>query len=62
MLTNLRDLVIAGADTVTSALEFAIMYMMLNPTVQKRVQNEIEAAIGPSRTPSIADRETYVDE
>ena len=57
MLTNLRDLVIAGADTLTSALEFAMLHMMKNEGVQKKVQREIDLIVGPYRRPTIADKE-----
>jgi len=50
------DLFMAGAETTSNTIEFALLYMILNPDVQKKVQAEIDAVIGTSRFPSIADK------
>jgi len=50
------DLFLAGADTTSNTIEFAILYMILNPDVQKRVQAEIDSIVGTSRFPSILDK------
>ena len=50
------DLFTAGADTTANTLEFAMLYMVLNPEVQERIQAEIDQVIGRHRLPSMDDR------
>ncbi|KAM9831687.1 cytochrome P450 2J2-like [Neosynchiropus ocellatus] len=54
---NTMDLALAGSVTTTTALRWGLKYMTLYPHVQERVHAEIEAVIGTSRQPSIADRD-----
>lgn len=56
LLTFMRDLVFAGADTVNSSLEHAILLLAVNPHVQARVQAEIDRIIGHDRAPVYADK------
>jgi cytochrome P450 len=56
-ITVSMDLFLAGSETTSNTIEFAILYMILYPEVQKRVQAEIDAVIGNSRLPSIADKQ-----
>nr|AUX14903.1 cytochrome p450 CYP2P18 [Kryptolebias marmoratus] len=51
------DLFVAGTETTTTTLIWALLYMIHHPHVQGRVQAEIDAVIGPSRQPSLSDRE-----
>ncbi|CAG7676539.1 unnamed protein product [Allacma fusca] len=51
-LTVCTDLFMAGADTTSNTLEFAILFMALNPDVQRKVQEEIEIIFG-DRLPSL---------
>ena len=56
-LTNtLIDLFIAGADTTSTTLTWAVLYMAREPEVQKRVQIELDSVVGQSRLPAVADR------
>jgi len=50
------DLFAAGAETTSNTLEFAMLYMILNPKVQERVQAEIDQVVGRSRPPSLLDK------
>jgi cytochrome P450 len=50
------DLFMAGSETTSNTLEFAILYMMLYPEVQRKVQQEIDTVIGSDRFPTAADR------
>ena len=50
------DLFLAGSETTSNTIEFAILFMILYPEVQKKVQAEIDAVIGTSRLPSIQDK------
>jgi len=51
------DLFTAGSETTANTLDYAILYMVLNPEVQKKVQAEIDQVIGPNRMPNINDRQ-----
>ena len=56
LLAILRDLVIAGADTVNNSLEYGILLLALYPHVQAKVQAEIDSVIGHDRAPVYADK------
>ncbi|XP_030612298.1 cytochrome P450 2J6-like [Archocentrus centrarchus] len=66
-LSSLRactmDLFFAGTETTTTTLHWGFLYMIYYPHIQERVQAEIDAVIGPSRQPSLSDRENmpYTD-
>ncbi|BCS04512.1 cytochrome P450 [Aspergillus luchuensis] len=45
-----------GADTTVSALSCFFMAMALNPTVQKKAQEEIDRVVGTSRLPDLSDQ------
>ncbi|KAM6921527.1 cytochrome P450 2J2-like [Xenentodon cancila] len=51
------DLFGAGTETTTTTLHWGLLYMIYYPDIQERVQAEIDAVIGSSRQPSVADRE-----
>jgi len=53
------DLFVAGAETTSNTLEFAILYMILNPQVQKKVQEEIDSVLGKDQRPTLADKARY---
>lgn len=42
----LQDLLIAGTDTTSTGLTWAMLYMVIRPDVQRRVQAEIDAVVG----------------
>jgi cytochrome P450 len=46
----------AGVETTANTLEFAILYMALNPTVQQKIQEEIDRVIGKSGTVTLKDK------
>lgn len=51
----MNDIFSAGLETVTSTIEWSILFMILNPDCQKRVQEEIERVIGNERLPQLDD-------
>lgn len=46
----------AGSETTSNTLSFAVLYMLLHPDVQKKVQNEMNELIGRNRLPNLQDR------
>ncbi|XP_078703606.1 cytochrome P450 2U1-like [Branchiostoma floridae x Branchiostoma belcheri] len=42
------DLYFAGIDTTTNTLLWSLLYMTLNPDIQKKVQQELDAVVGES--------------
>ncbi|XP_026161315.1 cytochrome P450 2J2-like [Mastacembelus armatus] len=57
------DLFGAGTETTTTTLHWGLLYMILYPDIQERVQAEIDTVVGSSRQPSLTDRENmpYTD-
>jgi len=53
---NLRVLFIGGTETSTTTLLWAILFMILHPDVQRKVQAELDEVIGRQRLPCCADR------
>ena len=53
------DLFLAGAETTSTTMKWAVMLMILNPRVQQRCRQEIEECVG-SRQPGLADMEKLV--
>jgi cytochrome P450 len=56
LLFSVLDLFIAGAETTSTTLMWAFLYMAKYPDVQVKVQAEIAALVGNSRLPSLNDR------
>lgn len=50
------DLFMAGSDTTFNSLTFSILYMILYPNVQRKVQGELDRIVGRNRLPSLEDR------
>ncbi|XP_071455272.1 methyl farnesoate epoxidase-like [Hetaerina americana] len=57
------ELFMAGTDTTTNVLSFALLYLILYPEAQKKMQEEIDQVVGKDRLPSLDDRGrfTYVE-
>ncbi|NWW56341.1 CP2DH protein, partial [Ifrita kowaldi] len=57
---NLRlvaaDLFTAGTDTSSTTLRWALLYMLLHPEIQSKVQAEIDEVIGRERPPTMMDQ------
>nr|XP_048309074.1 cytochrome P450 2J4-like isoform X2 [Myodes glareolus] len=52
------DLFLAGTETTSTTLRWALLYMALYPEVQEKVQAEIDRVVGQMRQASLADRES----
>ncbi|XP_072168453.1 cytochrome P450 2F3-like [Diadema setosum] len=50
------DLMMAGAETVTSTLKWSLLYIAAHQHVQKRISSEIDEVIGSGRPPAYGDR------
>ncbi|XP_060221884.1 cytochrome P450 2J3-like isoform X3 [Meriones unguiculatus] len=58
LICSTLDLFLAGTETTSTTLRWAMLYMALYPEVQEKVQAEIDRVIGQGRLPSLADRDT----
>ncbi|XP_041640293.1 cytochrome P450 2U1 [Cheilinus undulatus] len=50
------DLFIAGTDTTANSILWVLLYLVLNPDIQERVQAEIDEVVGTHRVPSLTDK------
>uniref|UniRef100_A0A3P8Y327 Cytochrome P450, family 2, subfamily AD, polypeptide 2 n=1 Tax=Esox lucius TaxID=8010 RepID=A0A3P8Y327_ESOLU len=50
------ELLEAGTESVATTLRWALVYMMIYPEIQEKVQAEIDRVIGQSRQPNMSDR------
>ena len=51
------DLFTAGAETTSTALRWAIVYLLNFPEVQNRLQNDIDKVIAPGSAPGLDDKD-----
>ncbi|MEE6502690.1 hypothetical protein FKM82_004604 [Ascaphus truei] len=56
LLNTPVDLFIAGTETSTTTLRWALLFMLLYPDVQSKVQEEIDRVIGRDRKPTMGDK------
>ena len=54
------DLFVAGAESTSNTIEFLIMYLILNPDVQKKLQEELDRVLQRSRRPNLDDKNQSV--
>jgi len=50
----------AGSETTSNTVEFAILYLMKHPEIQQKMQAEIDTVVGRNRLPCISDKPKYV--
>ena len=53
---NLMDFFMAGSETTSTTLTWAMLYMVRYPQVQKKVQEELDRVVGRNRSPTLQDR------
>ncbi|CAN8187957.1 unnamed protein product [Coccothraustes coccothraustes] len=53
-----NDLFGAGFDSITTALSWSLMYLVTNPSIQKKIHEELDRTIGRERRPRLSDRGT----
>lgn len=51
----MTDIFSAGLETVTSTIEWSILFLILNLNCQREIQDEIDRVIGRSRAPKLDD-------
>ncbi|XP_076312336.1 cytochrome P450 18a1-like isoform X1 [Tachypleus tridentatus] len=56
LLQVMGDIFSAGLETVTSTLEWAILFLVRDLDIQTRVQEELDTVVGRNRLPSLADQ------
>lgn len=56
MILTLMDLFLAGLDTTSTTLRWAILYFVTYPEVQARLQRELDDVLERDRFPSLQDR------
>ncbi|XP_066271320.1 cytochrome P450 2U1-like [Branchiostoma lanceolatum] len=54
--TIVYQLFLAGTDTTSTTLRWALLYMILHPDIQGKVQQEIDSVLGPNQEPSMKHR------
>ncbi|KAL3275952.1 hypothetical protein HHI36_020686 [Cryptolaemus montrouzieri] len=56
LLAICMDMFMAGSETTSKSMSFMFLFLILNPDVQKKAQEEIDRVIGRNRLPSLNDR------
>ena len=56
LIQVVNDFFLAGTETTSTTLRWALLYMMKYADVQERVQEEIDAVVGRDRLPQISDK------
>ncbi|NXA51146.1 CP2J6 protein, partial [Nothocercus julius] len=56
LIQTVFDLFLAGTETTATTLRWALLYMMLYPEIQEKVQNELDTVLGPSHIICYEDR------
>ncbi|CAO2588141.1 Cytochrome P450 2J3 [Lemmus lemmus] len=58
LICSTLDLFLAGTETTSTTLRWALLYMAVYPEIQEKVQAEIDKVIGPKKQPSLNDRDS----
>jgi cytochrome P450 family 2 subfamily J len=56
LVATVGDLFEAGSETTSTTLSWAILYLTSHPTIQEKMQEEIDRVVGSMRLPSLTDR------
>uniref|UniRef100_A0A663E0Q0 Cytochrome P450 family 2 subfamily U member 1 n=1 Tax=Aquila chrysaetos chrysaetos TaxID=223781 RepID=A0A663E0Q0_AQUCH len=52
----INDLFLGGSETSSTTLYWGLLYMVVNPDIQEKVQKELDAVLGPSQVICYEDR------
>lgn len=55
MMQVISDLFSAGMETIKTSLLWLEVFMLRNPELMKRIQNELDEVVGRARLPTIDD-------
>ncbi|KAG1714298.1 Cytochrome P450 2B19 [Nymphon striatum] len=53
---TILDLFLAGTETSSTTMRWALLYMLYYPDIQKKVQDEIDEFVGLQRPPTVEDK------
>ncbi|XP_061855118.1 vitamin D 25-hydroxylase isoform X1 [Colius striatus] len=56
LIFSVGELIIAGTETTTNVLRWAVLFMALYPNIQGQVQKEIDLVIGPNKMPVLEEK------
>ncbi|XP_053139855.1 vitamin D 25-hydroxylase isoform X2 [Hemicordylus capensis] len=56
LIFSVGELIIAGTETTTNVLRWAVLFMALYPNIQGQVHKEIDLVVGPNKTPCLEDK------
>ncbi|XP_071618446.1 vitamin D 25-hydroxylase isoform X1 [Heliangelus exortis] len=56
LIFSVGELIIAGTETTTNVLRWAVLFMALYPNIQGQVQKEIDLIIGPNKMPALEEK------
>ncbi|XP_069753798.1 vitamin D 25-hydroxylase isoform X2 [Narcine bancroftii] len=56
LIFTVGELIIAGTETTTNALRWAILFMALYPNIQEKVHQEIDTIVGKNQIPSLENK------
>ncbi len=57
LVNCLVDFFIAGSETTSTTLNWAMLYLIMHPDVQSKVREELDEVTGRGRLPTLADRD-----
>ncbi|KAK2846641.1 hypothetical protein Q5P01_009640 [Channa striata] len=58
LVSTVFSLYLAGTETTSSTIRFALSVLIKYPQTQERMQQEIDTVVGPERCPSMEDRKS----
>ncbi|XP_053161499.1 steroid 17-alpha-hydroxylase/17,20 lyase isoform X1 [Hemicordylus capensis] len=56
LLMTVADIFGAGVETTTTVLKWIVLYLLLYPEVQQKIQDELDQKVGYNRNPQLSDR------
>lgn len=56
LVVVLLDLFIAGSQTTSGTLDFALLYMIKFPEIQEKLHERLKEVVGPNDLPKLEDK------